>query len=210
MSKLDWPEGFERTPPEERGEYDGDITIGHRAAFESIVDELERWGATGVDVKTAGQHYVNDPQIPHKSADPEDPGVAVFFRREDEPADDGYAIACDRYESQRENGRAIALYARRKRLAEKCGVTTADSEFETARLPPADDDAVAAPPAPSEGDILDEEPHEVLDVSPDAPDEIVRAAFKAQVRDLEGHPDTGGSAGRFEKLKKAREALLDK
>ncbi|WP_241211157.1 hypothetical protein [Halorubrum lacusprofundi] len=39
-----------------------------------------------------------------------------------------------------ENARGTSLYAWRKRLAERYGVTTADSEFETARLPPGDED----------------------------------------------------------------------
>jgi len=67
------------------------------------------------------------------------------------------------------------LYARRKRLAERCGVTTADSEFETARLPPGDEsgpDVIAVEPEP------DRDPHEVLGVAEDAPDVVVRGAFR--------------------------------
>ncbi|WP_139246241.1 hypothetical protein [Natrinema hispanicum] len=50
---------------------------------------------------------------------------------------------------------------------------------------------------------------DVLEVAPDAPGEIVQAAFRAQVKDLKGHLDTGGSSGRFQKLEKARETMLN-
>jgi hypothetical protein len=80
------------------------------------------------------------PNIPHQHDKPAGVGAAVRFRREDRPATEGYAIACDRWETQLENARGTSLYAWRKRLAERYGVTTADSEFETARLPPGDED----------------------------------------------------------------------
>ncbi|WP_255681342.1 J domain-containing protein [Natrinema sp. SYSU A 869] len=121
----------------------------------------------------------------------------------------------DQWETQRENARAISLWVRRIRLADRCGVETARDIDEVAQLPPADGDvqeggAIAAPPVPSQKDTLgDEEPHEVLGLQPDAPDKIVTAAFRTQVKDLEGHPDTGGLSGRFRKLEKARGEMLD-
>ncbi|WP_247001087.1 hypothetical protein [Halosolutus gelatinilyticus] len=191
--------------------YPGNISVSHKQAFESIVEEFERWGKTDVQIETASQHYANDPNIPHKSDDPDDVSVVAYYRDLEARANEQSAIACDCWETQRENARTIALWVRRVRLAERCGVETARDIDEVAQLPPAEGEAIAAPPAPSEGDILgDEEPHEVLDVAPDAPDEVVIAAFKAQVRDLEGHPDTGGSSGRFQQLKWARDELLDK
>lgn len=214
-SQLEWPDGYDRTDPDDREPYPGDLSPTHREAFESVVDELERWGKTDVDIETAGTHYANDPNIPHKSADPDDVGVVAYYRDLEARADEQSAIACDQWETQRENARAIALWVRRIRLADRCGVETARDIDEVAQLPPADGDvqgsgAIAAPPAPSKEDILgDEEPHEVLGVQPDAPDEIVKAVFRTQVKDLEGHPDTGGSSGRFQKLEKAREEMLD-
>jgi len=131
--------------------------------------------------------------------------VVARFRREDRSADEGYAIACDRWETQLENSRCIALYARRKRLAERCGVTTADSEFETARLPPGDEsgpDVIAVEPEP------DRDPHEVLGVAEDAPDVVVRGAFRELVK--EAHADQGGNdAYDVSELKQARNVLLD-
>ncbi|GAB7010446.1 J domain-containing protein [Halorubrum trueperi] len=204
---LDWPEGYPRTAPSEREPYPGNITLGHREAFESIDEELSRWGALLQRVEFAAPAYVNDSRIPHKSSDPDDPGVVAYFRREDDHADEGYAIACDRWDSLRDNARAIALYARRKRLAERCGVTTADSEFETARLPPGDEDAassdvIAVEPEP------DRDPHEVLGVAEGAPDPVVKGAFRELVK--EAHGDQGGSEKwDVGELKQARDELLD-
>lgn len=126
------------------------------------------------------------------------------FRREDEPADAGYAIACDRWETQRENARAIALYAKRKRLAEKCGVTTADSEFDTARLPPGDeDDAVVV----TGGRVEIPPSHEVLGISEGAPDHVVKGAFRELVK--EAHGDQGDREGwDVSESKRARDTLL--
>lgn len=47
----------------------------------------------------------------------------------------------------------------------------------TTRLPPADEEAIAAPPASSK-DVLDEEPHEVLGVAPDAPAAAMKGAYR--------------------------------
>lgn len=203
--ELDWPPGYDRTAPDDREPYPGNITVGHREAFESIDEELERWGATLERISFAAPSYANDSRIPHKSSNPDDPAVVAYFRRVDEAADEGYAIACDRWDSLRDNARAIALYARRKRLAERCGVTTADSEFETARLPPGDEsapDVIAVEPEP------DREPHEVLGVAPDAPDLVVNGAFRELVK--EAHGDQGGNEKYdVRELKRARDELLD-
>ncbi|WP_455448319.1 J domain-containing protein [Natrinema thermotolerans] len=208
--EIDWPRGHDRTDPAEREPYPGDLSPTRKESFQSIVDELEAWEATegSVRIETASQHYVDRPNIPHQHDKPDDVGVAAYFRREGEAADEEFAVSCDCWETQRENARAIALWARRQRLAERCGVQTAADTVETARLPPADSEAIAAPPASSSEDELDQEPHEILEVAPGAPDEIVTAAFKAQLRDHEGHPDTGGSSRRFQKLKRARDELL--
>lgn len=207
---LDWPEAYDRTDPQDREPYPGSLSITRKEAFVSIVDELEKWEATegSVRIETASQHYVDRPNIPHQHDKPDDVGVAAYFRREGERADREYAVACDRWESQRENARAVALWARRLRLAEKCEVTTAEDAVETAALPPGDKEAVAAPPAKSEP-VLDEEPHEVLGVQPDADPKIVESVFRTQVKELNGHPDTGGSSDRFKRLQMAKEAMLD-
>ena len=148
---IDWPRGHDRTPAEDREPYPGDLSPTRKESFQSIVDELEAWEATegSVRIETASQHYVDRPNIPHQHDKPDDVGVAAYFRREGEAADEEFGVSCDCWETQRENARAIALWARRQRLAERCGVRTAADTVETARLPPADEEAIAAPPASS-------------------------------------------------------------
>lgn len=82
---------------------------------------------------------------------------------------------------------------------------TADSEFETARLPlggESGSDVIAVEPEPTH------EPHEVLGIAKDAPELVVKGAFRELVK--EAHADQGGNdehnvAG----LKQGRDALLD-
>jgi hypothetical protein len=208
--EIDWPAGHERTPAEDRESYPGDLSPTRKESFQSIVDELEQWEATegSVRIETASQHYADRPNIPHQHDRPDDVGVAAYFRREGEAADHEYAVSCDRWETQRENARAIALWARRQRLAERCAVETAADTVETARLPPADEDAVAAPPVRSSTDELDEDPHEVLGVASDAPDAVVRAVARRLSADV--HPDQGdGDEAEFKRIQKAKEAMLD-
>jgi len=209
---LDWPEGYPRTEPQERESYPGDLEPTRKESFQSIVDELERWGASGIRIATASQHYVDRPNIPHQHDKPDDVGVVARFRKEGHRAEQEFAIACDQWVSQRENARAIALYVQRKRLAERCGVTTAHDEVDVAALPPGDEEATAVQPDGTIGgavdDGLDREPHEVLGVSPDAPDPVVKGAFRELAK--EGHGDQGAD-DRYDvaELKQARDEMLE-
>ncbi len=210
---LDWPEGYPRTDSSDREEYPGDLSPTRKKSFQSIVDELERWGASGIRIATASQHYVDRPNIPHQHDKPDDVGVVVRFRKEGHRADQEFAIACDRWATQRENARAIALCVKRKRLAERCGVTTAHDEVDVAALPPGDGgEATAVQPDGTIGDAvddgLDQEPHEVLGVSEDAPDPVIKGAFRELAK--EGHADAGANPDYdVAELKEARDAMLD-
>lgn len=39
---IDWPDGYDRTPASDHESYPGDLSVSHRQAFESIVEEFER------------------------------------------------------------------------------------------------------------------------------------------------------------------------
>lgn len=205
--RIDWPDGYDRTPADERESYPGDLSLTRKESFESVVNELERWGATSVEIETASQHYVDRPNIPHQHDKPDDVGVVVRFRHEDEAADEQLAYACDQWETQRENARAIALYVRRMRLAERCGIATGQSTVATARLPPAGErqDVVVA----GAGEVDDREPHEVLGVAEDAPDEVVKAAARRLAANT--HPDGDDpDVEEYKQIQQAKETLLDK
>jgi hypothetical protein len=199
---IHWPQGYDRTPADERTSYPGDLEPTRKESFQSIVDELERWGGADVRITTASQHYVDRPNIPHQHDRPDDVGVAAYYRREEGRADDWHAIACDQWETQRENARAIALWARRQRLAERCGVTTAQSTHAAAQLPSGNEDAIVVGPGDGR-----QGPHEILGVDPDAPDEVVEAAAR-QMR-KKHHPDQGGDVEQFKRVNEAEEAILN-
>ncbi len=208
---LNWPEGYPRTDPQDRESYPGDLEPTRKESFQSIVDELERWGTSGIRIATASQHYVDRPNIPHQHDKPDDVGVVVRFRKAGERADQEFAIACDQWATQRENARAIALYVQRKRLAERCGVTTAHDEVDVAALPPGDQEPTAVQPDGTIGgavdDGLDREPHEVLGVSPDAREEVVRGAYRELVK--AAHGDQGADRDLdVQELQRARDELL--
>jgi hypothetical protein len=197
---LHWPDEYDRTPADEREPYPGDLEPTRKESFESIIDELERWGATDVRLSTASQHYADRPNIPHQYDTPDDVGVAAYYLRADDRADHWHAIACDCWATQRENARAIALWARRQRLAERCGVTTAQSTHAAAQLPSGNEEAIVA-------DAGREPPHEVLGVAADAPESVVRGAARQLKK--ETHPDQGGDVERYKRVIAAEEALLD-
>lgn len=212
VRQIDWPRGHGRTDPDDREPYPGDLQPTRKESFQSVVNELEAWEATEgtVRIETASQHYVDRPNIPHQHDKPDDVGVAAYFRREGEAADDEFAISCDCWETQRENARAIALWARRQRLAERCGVETAADTVETARLPPADGDVgdgpIAAPPAQSDNG-LDQEPHEILEVSADASNDVVKAVARRKMANV--HPEGDDpDVEEFKRIQTAKKVML--
>ncbi|WP_126665170.1 hypothetical protein [Haloterrigena salifodinae] len=69
--------------------------------------------------------------------DPDDVGVVAYYRDLEAHSSEQLAIACDQWETQCENARSIALWVRRVRLADRCGVETAWDIDEVAQLPPA-------------------------------------------------------------------------
>lgn len=191
---IDWPPGYDRTDADDREPYPGNLSVGHKQAFESIVDELGRWGKTDVQIETAATHYANDSNIPHKSADPEDPGVVAYYRDLEEHSSERSAIACDCWETQRENGRAIALWVRRIRLADRCGVETARDIDEVTQLPPAQEEEL--------------DPYRVLGVPRGAPHGIIEKAARELMAKY--HPDgENPDVGMFKRVNKAREEILE-
>lgn len=195
---LDWPAGFDRTPPEERTRYPGGFEVSRRKAFDSILEELEKMDAVNIEVQTAAPHMAKQPHQPYQDRDPDDPGVVVFFDREGQR----FAVPCDRWDNLRDNARAISQYLNAKRAIERYGVATVETEMSTQALPSGDDEVIVA------GDGTTQEPHEVLGVSADAPAEVVKGA--ARSLKAKYHPDQpGGDREEFHRVQKAEEAMLD-
>ena len=182
---IDWPEWAELTLENER-ERTSKFSTNFRSTQSDLGDamrllDVDEWALE--DVTGSGGF----------------PGVVVRWRK----AGRNYGVACDRYRSKRDNLREAYLWIEETRKREDRPVSTGGDEFAAAQLPPADEDAIAAPAVSA-----DPEPHEVLGVAPDAPEPVVIGAFRELVK--EGHAD-GGGAEEFDvdEIRKARDAMLD-
>jgi hypothetical protein len=196
---IDWPDRFERT---DRRERTSKFSVTLAQSIDDVETELEdRLGVDDWRLSTAAPHRKRDGR-PYADANPDDPGAVVRWSTDGNQ----FAVACDHYAELRDNVRAIGLYIAEKRKMSTRPVTTGQSEFATARLPPADEDDVIAAPAGADSQAA---PHEVLDVSPDAPDAVVKGAARAMLK--QHHPDTNGGDGdpeMVQRVKEARDALL--
>jgi hypothetical protein len=190
---VDWPAGFERTPPAERVQYPHGFQTAMADAFENIVTELKRMNVDEWRVDSGTDHRSDKPHLPYAGAPnkPDDPGVVARWTVDGEQ----FAAACDQWNNVRDNAQATALYLDAKRALDRYGVATAESEFATARLPSGDDVVTGAAP-----------PHQVLGVDADAGDQEVRAAYRDLAKDV--HPNRGGDRDAFERINDARDAML--
>jgi hypothetical protein len=189
-SYLDWPETFDRTENPERT---SKFTVSLAKCFNDLESTLEKIGADEYRYSFDAPSRDKDGR-PYARAKPDDPGFVVRWTLDG----DDFAVACDQYDRLRDNVRTVGLYLDEKRKMNGRPVTTGESEFANARLPSADDDAIATmPPA-----------HEVLGVAPDASRDVIEAAARA--RKGETHPDVhGGNRESFERVKRAEDRLLD-
>ncbi|MFC7202843.1 J domain-containing protein [Haloferax namakaokahaiae] len=191
---LNWPPNFPRTPDRDRTRNNNlDVTMSR--AFSDLEKTLDRLGADDYDYEFDAQQRKKDKR-PYANARPDDPSFVVRWSMDGEQ----FAVACDRYSRLRDNVRTVGMYLEEKRKMESRPVATGESEFSNARLPPADEEAVVAAPA-------SQEPHEVLDVEPDAHREEVKTAYYALVQGR--HSDKGGSRREFDELQEAKEAMLE-
>lgn len=82
---------------------------------------------------------------------------------------------------------------------------------QTARDPSIDRCTACEAAIPAGGDYClycgHQPPHDVLGVDPDASDAAVKAAAREQLKSV--HPDHGGSQAAFERVKRARDQVLE-
>jgi hypothetical protein len=191
--EIDWPHQFERTEPTRRKKTTKFSVTLNQALQEIETELLDRVGADDWRVSTAAPNRKRD-GLPYADADPQDPGVVIRWSLDGEQ----FAVACDHYSDLRDNTRAIGLYIGEKRKMSDRPVTTGQSEFATARLPSGNEEEIVAAEPP---------PHEVLDVAPEAPASVVKAAAREKIK--ETHPDQGGSADALQRVRRARDKLLN-
>lgn len=187
--ELDWPEGFERTDPDDR-QKNSPFSTGFRRTESELANEMERMGVESWwmdDVKGSGG----------------DPGVVVRWSKDGED----FAVGCDRFVHKKDNIREIYWWIKETRKRSERGVETGQSEFAAAKLPSGDDDAIVVG-----GEVR--EPHEILGVQPDAPEEVIKASAKRLSGQV--HPDQADDeeeeerlTRRFKQIQQAKQKMLD-
>jgi hypothetical protein len=175
---LNWPAEFERTEAVRR-KSGSKFSTNFQRTEGQIGDAMDRMGV---------DHW----SLNHERGTNGDPGVVVRW------TDDGtdYAVACDAYRKKRANIRALYLWIEETRKRGNRPVETGQSDFAAAALPGPGEDAVAAGPPP----------HEVLGVTPDAPDAVTEGAARSLKREY--HFDNGGDSEQFKRVTKAEQAML--
>jgi len=186
---LTWPSGRPRTPPGQRRPSQF-YARGFGKTRDELVRELTRLGArevivsSNVPTRGDGLPYAN-------AAEPTDPGIAVYFKRNGRP----FVIACDTYDKTWKNLRAISLTAEAFRAIDRHGAGDMLEQVFTgfSALPP----ARAAEPSW----------WETLGVGPDASRQEVLDAHRALV--LKHHPDRGGNHDTVARINRARDVALE-
>lgn len=127
---LNWPDGYDRTPPDKREPYPYNFRTSQSAAFKNIITQVERMeGTSSLRIETTVEHKSSEPNIPVSNTSPREPGVVVRFDR------DGVVILpCDRWSSLRDNAQAIAKYIEAKRALDRYGVETLENEFDIQKV----------------------------------------------------------------------------
>lgn len=181
---LQWPMGWPRTAYPDRALFK---TPGGRA-MQNLLNELRQLQATDVVISSNvmlrqdGYPYANQRR-------PEDCGVAVYFKL----AGEDQCIPCDKWNDVDHNIHAIGLTVGALRGLERWGakemVNAAFRGFK------------ALPESIIMGAGTSRPWHDVLEVSPNASPEIIRAAYRNLSK--RKHPDAGGSEAEFLELQKA-------
>jgi hypothetical protein len=183
---LTWPDGWKRVPRRHRSRFE---VSGFGKARDFLLAEVKRMGgsavilSTNIPLRLDGLPYAN-------SREPNDPGVAVYFRygkRE-------MCFACDAFVTVRENAYAIAKTIEALRGIERWG---ASDMMERAFR------GFAALAATSHEDWWN-----VLECSADATVDTINAQYRVRARSA--HPDVaGGSHAAMARLNQARDSALN-
>lgn len=179
---LQWPEDWPRARYRQRSRF---AARSFGLIRDELLDELRKLNSTHVVITSNIATRLDG--LPYANArEPDDPGIAVYFQRGRKP----YVIACDRYPKAWENLRAIA--------ATVAAIRTIDRHGASELLERAVSGFAALPPGLDWRSILK------LSGRPSA--EQIKAAVRRLT--LEHHPDLGGAAADFRRIREAGEAAL--
>lgn len=184
---LNWPVGLPRTKLPQRSRFD----ISEAGARGGLLNELRLMGASQVVITTNKEYRSNG--VPYGGQQITDHGVSVYFARKGRQQ----CIACDKWDSMKDNLQAVRKTVEALRGIERWGT----GEMVDAAFRGFD----ALPAQATAGDAWSKPWYEVLGVAPDAPFEVIEAAYRALRR--KAHPDAGGSDEAFNRVEQAfREA----
>lgn len=182
---LQWPAGWPRTQNPSWSRFSPG-SASKEAYY--IRAELERLGATNI-VINSNMQYKPDGTPYARQSRISDSGVAVYFTLDGSQQ----CIPCDRWTTVEENMRAVwkTIEALRgiDRWGAKENVKAAFSGFKA--LP---ETAIVTPYTARPW-------HEILQVSPTASPEVIRAAYKQMA--FKSHPDHGGTDAAFHEVQRA-------
>ncbi|MGN6383698.1 MAG: J domain-containing protein [Dyella sp.] len=191
---LQWPAGWKRTPLSSRtrarfSQSNSDLTVAQ--ATRRVIGELRRMGVHDYDLIISSNLELRLDGLPRSGQrDPEDPGVAVYWR---DNTQDGWPMRCmavDRYDRVADNLAAVAATLDAMRAIERHGGAEVLNRAFTG--------FTALPGAGGTEHWSD-----VLGVDERATREEIDAAYR-RLRSLH-HPDRGGDADEFHRITKAYE-----
>lgn len=188
---LAWPLGWKRTPAGARKTAAYKVTMGQ--ARDELLRGLRLLGA--VDIVISSEVPVRRDGIPYSNyLEPDDPGVAVYWKRKGMPC----VMACDQWRKVHQNVRALGLAVEGLRAIERSGASQILERAFT---------GFAALPT-NAGDNGAPHWRDVFCVSAEAV--LNRAQMEELYRELarHAHPDQGGNVERMIELNRAREQAL--
>lgn len=186
---LQWPTGWPRTKTPQWSKF-GDYTFEYMRT--ELLRELGLLKATNIVISSNLRLRQDGFQFSGQRQ-PEDVGIAVYFKLSGKDQ----CIPCDKWHKVEDNLRAIVKTVEALRGIDRWGAKEmVDAAFRGFTALPANASS-------GEAIIISRAWYEVLGVSPDAPSEVVEAAYKAMRRKT--HPDAGGSESAFNEVQRAYE-----
>ena len=161
-------------------------------ATDDVLYELQRLGAVEIVISCNVEPLPQFPGYPERYELPIDPGVAVYFMLNGVP----YSVTCDEFEAVQGNMREIGQLLREKRmLSQLHRCATIEREFA----------GYKAASIPVEASPRRKPWWKVLYVSPDAPLEVVEAAYKSLAKAVHSDLTPYGNDAAMTELNRAVE-----
>lgn len=183
---LQWPAGWPRSKSPQPARFQ--VTMNE--SVKNLYDELDRLGASNIIV-SSNMRLRLDGRPTATQNRLEDEGIAVYFTLSGAQQ----CIPCDKWSTVKDNVRAVGLTVAALRGLERWGAKEmVNAAFRGFR---------ALPENIILGEHVSRPWHEVLQVSPNADQEIIRAAWKRLISRY--HPDNteSGDATKFAEVQKA-------